>query len=211
MLHQTSAGGGRVILNQEQWHGLISTGISECMDPNMKNQEEKRSKWRKVANEAGLEVKQAIAAWKKLRHLGRQAAIACHIEKNKRRRSGSGNDIHEEDEEALFLENFKCPANVSVISKQLYYQYTTTQDTFHLVGEKKKKKKVHSAAEQRQQLLDIMSKKMDMDSSSNSFMERTQIGKLLLTSKSLYDQGVITEVQYMAQVVNLQSKFLNTD
>ena len=67
---------------------------------------------------------------------------------------------------------------VSVISKQLYYQYTTTQDTFNLVGEKKKKKKVASAAEQRQQLLDIMSKKMDMDSSSNSFMERTQIGKL---------------------------------
>ncbi len=117
-----AAGGGRTILNNEQWHGLISTGISESMDANMKNQEEKRSKWRKVANEAGLEVKQAIAAWKKLRHLGRQAAIACHIEKNKRRRSGSGNDIHEEDEEALFLENFKCPANVSVISKQPDWQ-----------------------------------------------------------------------------------------
>ena len=88
LLHQTSAGGGRVILNQEQWHGLISTGISECMDSNMKNQEEKRSKWRKVANEAGLEVKQAIAAWKKLQHLGRQAAIASICEKKKRSRSG---------------------------------------------------------------------------------------------------------------------------
>ena len=67
-----AAGGGRTILSNEQWHGLITTGISESMDANMKNQEEKRSKWRKVANEAGLEVKQAIAAWKKLQHLGRQ-------------------------------------------------------------------------------------------------------------------------------------------
>ena len=76
MSHQTAAGGGRVILTQEQWHGLISTGISECMDSNMKNQEEKRSKWRKVGIAAGLEVKQAIQTWKKLRHLARQAAIA---------------------------------------------------------------------------------------------------------------------------------------
>ena len=43
----------------------------------------------------------------------------------------------------------------------MYYQYTTTQDTFNLVGEKKKKK-VASAAEQQQQLLELMTKRMDM-------------------------------------------------
>ena len=39
LTNQKAAGGGRVILSQDQWHNLICTGISESIDANMKNQE----------------------------------------------------------------------------------------------------------------------------------------------------------------------------